>query len=73
MGTIINRILNNEHTIADKLRVIEIIDSIPAKTILLACTDLQLLITEKEIEGKQIFDTMEILAKATVREILSRN
>jgi aspartate racemase len=73
MGTIINRILNDKHTITDKLRVLEIIDSIPAKRILLACTDLQLLITEKEIGGKQIFDTMEILAQATVREILSRN
>ena len=38
------------------------------KNIILACTDLQLLIKEKP--GMEILDTMHILAKATVREIL---
>jgi aspartate/glutamate racemase len=38
----------------------------------LACTDLQLLIPEKEINGVQIFDTMQILAEATVRKVFSR-
>ena len=74
IGDIICKILNNEQTLEDKLKIIEIIKSLPRKpnAILLACTDLQLIIPERKIGEIQIFDTMEILANATTREIFSR-
>lgn len=73
MGRIINNILNHQRAAENKLELLQIINSIAKKSdaLLLACTDLQLLIPEKEINGIEIFDTMEILAQATVKEILS--
>jgi len=73
IGTIINKILQNKHTVSDKLKIFKIIDNFPKKpdAILLACTDLQLLITESKHNELNIFDTMEILAQATVREMLA--
>lgn len=70
LGIIINRILNNQQTENDRLKVLQIIKSLASKNILLACTDLQLVIQEKQIEDKKIFDTMEILAQATAKRIL---
>jgi len=75
MGLIINSILNNQALDKNRHELLRIIEGVSEKSdaLLLACTDLQLLITEKEINGVQIFDTMQILADATVREILSPN
>ena len=67
---IINRILNNKQTEDDRLKILQMIKSFSSQSILLACTDLQLVIPEKRIDDKQIFDTMEILAQATAEKIL---
>lgn len=74
MGTIINDILKNKNINRNRHGLLKIIETISQKSdaLLLACTDLQLLIPEKEINGKRIFDTLEILARATVRQIFSR-
>lgn len=73
MGIIINDILNNKTLDQNRFELLKIIKTISEKSgaLLLACTDLQLLIPEKEINRIAVFDTMQILAKATVREILS--
>jgi len=72
MGTIINSILRAQHHDQDRIELLKIIEGVSRKSdaLLLACTDLQLLITEKKLNGIEIFDTMQILADATVREIL---
>lgn len=74
MGLIINNILRNQDIDKNRFELLQIIDSIAKKSdaLLLACTDLQLLIPEKKINNVKIFDTMQILAKASVREILTR-
>jgi aspartate racemase len=74
MGRIINSILNKQKPDENRIELLRILKSISKKSdaILLACTDLQLLIPEKEINGVQIFDTMQILAEATVRKVFSR-
>jgi aspartate racemase len=73
MGLIINNILNNQRLAENRIELLKIIKNVSQKSdaLLLACTDLQLLIPEKRINDTQIFDTMEILADATVKEILS--
>jgi len=73
MGLIINDVLHDKNTNKNRLELLGIINRIAKKSdaLLLACTDLQLLIPEKEINGIQVFDTMQILADATTREILS--
>ena len=73
MGKIINNILKNQDAVKNRLGLLNVINSIAKKSdaLLLACTDLQLLITEKEIKGIKVLDTMQILANATAREILS--
>ncbi|HSW90210.1 MAG TPA: amino acid racemase [Patescibacteria group bacterium] len=71
IGTIINRLVLKEETEGDRKSLITMVNNFVRhgiQTVLLACTDLQLLIPE--IEGVNIFDTMEILARETVREIL---
>jgi len=72
MGLIINDILHNKNIDKNRSELLTIINSVSKKSdaLLLACTDLQLLITEKEINGIKVFDTMEILAKATAKMIL---
>jgi aspartate racemase len=74
IGIIINNILNNQRLDKNRAELMNIINNLSKKSdaLLLACTDLQLSIPEKEINGVEIFDTMQILADATVREILSR-
>lgn len=71
MGIIINCILNNQRFEENRNKLLTIIENLSEKSdaLLLACTDLQLIIPEKEINGATIFDTMEILANATTREI----
>ena len=72
LGIIINNLVNNQQSEKDKEGLLKIIDILIIKQVdcvLLACTDLQLLITNHE--RIKVFDTMDILAKATVREILN--
>lgn len=69
MGEIINRLVNNQQTEMDKVKFVKIINDTNAKNVILACTDLQIL--DPRIDGVRIFDTMEILAKSAVRELLS--
>lgn len=71
MGDIINHLVHSQQNEKDKEKVLRIIGKFPkeVETILLACTDLQLLVPQNE--NIQIYDTMKILAEATVREILS--
>lgn len=73
MGIIINNILSNQCIDENRLELLQIINSVSKKSdaLLLACTDLQLIVPENKINGLQIFDTMKILADATVREILT--
>ncbi len=72
MAKIINNLVNNVSNKTDKNNFMEIINSLEKKGVnsfLLACTDLQILNPKKR--NLQIFDTMEILANSTVRELLS--
>lgn len=73
MGIIINKLINNHQTPRDKQALFRIVDDISKKSdaILLACTDLQLLIPENKHHKIEILDTMKILAEATVKELLS--
>jgi aspartate racemase len=73
MGVIINSILSNRNIDRSRVQLLKIIKSIAVKSdaLVLACTDLQLLIPEKEINGIAVFDTMQILADATAKEILT--
>lgn len=71
MGSIINHLVHSQQTDQDKKELITIIEKLEekdVKTIILACTDLQLLVPKhKDI---QIYDTMHILVESTVRELL---
>jgi aspartate racemase len=73
MGLIINAILRNKNIDKNRTELLTIINSVAEKSdaLLLACTDLQLLIPEKKINNIEVFDTMQILAGATTKEILS--
>jgi aspartate racemase len=73
MGIIINDILRNQNIDKDRVEFLRIIKNVSKKSdaLLLACTDLQLLIPEKKINGVEVFDTMKILADATVKELLT--
>lgn len=71
MGDIINHLVHSKHTDKDKEELLQIIDTFSSngvKTIILACTDLQLLVPKHE--NINIYDTMEILAQATVKKLL---
>lgn len=71
MGSIINDLVQARHTENDKNELLRIIDTFVSQgvdTIILACTDLQLLVPKHD--QVQIYDTMKILANSTVREIL---
>ena len=72
MGGIINHLVHSQQTEKDKSELIKIIKTLVqknVKTIILACTDLQLLVPKyKDIK---IYDSMEILVDATVKELLS--
>lgn len=68
MGIIINRLVNNKHSDKDKKELMGIINKLKVKSVILACTDLQIL--NPKCNGVKIFDTMDILAKATIREQL---
>lgn len=70
LGQIIYNLVIGRHTHADKQALDKIVDRLVekgAESIILACTDLQLL-TPKHPKIK-IYDTMQILAEVTVREM----
>lgn len=69
LGKIILRILSGKGAGGLKEQVSEIIESMDTDVIILACTDLQLVL--RDTREAQIIDTMKVLAKATVKEILS--
>lgn len=71
IGKMINNIVLNRHANRDReelQKVIRNFESKDVKTVILACTDLQLLIPQQQ--GMEIFDTMKIFADATVEMIL---
>ena len=68
MGVIINRLVNNQQTKKDKNEFLKIIENTNAKNVILACTDLQIL--NPKVGGVRIFDTMDILVRSAVREML---
>lgn len=71
MGKIIINLVNGIQNNKDRDEIIEIVNSFEKKNVdcvVLACTDLQLLIPEHP--KIKIFDTMKILANATVEKIL---
>jgi aspartate racemase len=71
IGKMIKNLVLNRHDNSDRKQLLEIIESFNGKkvnTVILACTDLQLLIPHRD--GMDIYDTMKILADATVREVL---
>lgn len=72
MGEIINNLVHSRQDDVDRDKLLIITQKLAdkgANTIVLACTDLQLI--TPSIPDVQIIDTMEILAQATVREILA--
>lgn len=72
IGTLINNLVLNRYDNKDKQALLDIIVRLSHKglqNIILACTDLQLL--TPKLDNVAIYDSMEILAKATVREILT--
>lgn len=75
IGELINNLVLKRHDEVDKNKLIKIIKGLSTdkglSTIILACTDLQLL--APKIEGVQIFDSMKILADATVNNILNNH
>ena len=73
IGKMISNIVMNRHANKDRNELMEIINSLEKKklkNVILACTDLQLLIPKHP--GINIYDTMKIFADATVREILKQ-
>lgn len=71
LGKMIHRLVNSRHDNRDRdelMRIVESFSSQGTQHVLLACTDLQLLMPSHP--GLEIFDSMKILADATVREIL---
>ena len=71
MDKIIQRLINGQHLNSDRENIIQVANDLAASgagAIALACTDLQLLLPQ--IEEVPIFDTMKVLARSTVREIM---
>jgi len=70
IGKIIHHLVTGRQTNKDRKELIKIINGLEGKVdcVILACTDLQLLIPEHA--RMKIFDTMKILADATVKNIL---
>jgi len=71
LGKFILNLVNGQHNNKDRERFIQIIDDFEGKDVecvVLACTDLQLLIPKHQTI--KIFDTMKIFADATVQKIL---
>jgi aspartate racemase len=74
LGKIINRLVTKRYADREKAQLLKIIWAFGKKNIdalALACTDLQLVINPKEMPVR-VFDTMELLVDATVREVLRK-
>ncbi len=74
IGKIIHNLVFNRQNNKNRDELIDIIDDFETKGVnhvILACTDLQLLIPQHS--KLKIFDTMKIFADATVREILNNS
>lgn len=74
IGKMINNIVINRHDNKDRKELIKIVDKFAKsglKDVILACTDLQLLIPSRA--GLNIYDTMKIFADATVKKILEND
>ncbi len=72
MDKTIQRLIEGQHLNKDREDILEVAHDLAAKgvdCIALACTDLQLLLPSSE--KVPIFDTMKILADATIRKILA--
>lgn len=72
IGKLIKRLVLGEHAIREKRQLLKIIERLKMQgtdKIILACTDLQLLVPPKSISN--VFDSMEILLEATKQEILN--
>jgi aspartate racemase len=71
IGKMIHNLVSNRHDNKDREELIKVINSFQENgidNVILACTDLQLLIPQHQ--KLKIYDTMKILADATVQEIL---
>lgn len=71
IGKLINNLVLNRYDDVDRKKLIKMIENLTKKglsTVILACTDLQLL--TPKIKGIQVFDTMKILADSTVNKLL---
>lgn len=70
IGKVINNIVLNRHANKDRQEFIKIVDNLSGKVsdVILACTDLQLLIPSHN--DLKIHDTMKIFADATVDRLL---
>jgi aspartate racemase len=71
IGRLIHKIVSNRYNNKDREVLIKIIKDFSkgkVKHVILACTDLQLLMPQ--IKGIKIYDTMKILADATVKNII---
>ncbi len=71
IGKLIKKIVLNKHKNKERKLLLKIINKLRmkgAEHILLACTDLQLIVSPKLIPN--VIDTMEILLKSTVQKIL---
>lgn len=71
MDKIIQRLVEGQHLNSDRELILEVVDNLVKKKVegvALACTDLQLLLPSSD--KVHIFDTMEILAQATVKTII---
>ncbi len=71
LGKIIHNLVMNKHTNRDREVITSIIDNFENKgveNIILACTDLQLLLPSHP--KLKIFDTMKIFAKATANKVI---
>lgn len=69
LGIIIDRLVENKDTEDDKREVLKIMDALLKRgtsSILLACTDFQLIVPK----NPNIFDTMDILANSTARKLI---
>lgn len=72
MDKIIQRLIEGQHLNTDRDLILKVVDDLVnagVDGVALACTDLQLLLPKSD--KVHIFDTMDVLAQATVKTILS--
>lgn len=69
LGVVINNILQKKQTLQNLQTLKQIISRLETENIILACTDLQLMV--KNCHNVKIIDTLEVLKNATIRKMLS--